>query len=76
MSKMIDEVNRLHESGVLKKLMAKGLVSPKLEFYRTIANEYNEAPKPKGRKTQVVFELSQKHKVSERTIYKACKAFF
>lgn len=71
---IVDELEKLIESGTFKKLVNAGIVSVKVKMQYDIYKRYCEISKVKTANVrEIVWDVSDEFKVSESTVFLALK---
>ena len=71
---VIDSLNKIEEVGCLKELCDVGIIPTKFYSYREYYLKYVHYLNAKMTKMEIYTLLSDRYKVSEKTIQRACKA--
>lgn len=62
-------INELKQSNLFYLMISNGLVSTSFEAYHNIYTYYLDLCKVGGLKADIIHKVSQKHNISERSVY-------
>lgn len=71
---VIDSLNKLEAAGVLKELTDVGIIPTKYYIYREYYLKYIHYTSSGMTKMEVYTLMSDRYRVSERTLMRACRA--